>query len=133
MDRVDILDLPYPDDSFDAILCSHVLEHVEDDSRAMRELHRVLRPGGWAIVLVPLDLERSETYEDPAITAPRARERAYWGRDHLRLYGRDFPDRLRETGFEVTVDPWVRTLPGETRERYGLFPQEDMYVCRKGG
>jgi SAM-dependent methyltransferase len=107
-----------------------VLEHVEDDRKAMRELHRILAPGGFAIVLVPLDLERAETYEDPTITDPAERERAFWQSDHLRLYGRDFPDRLREAGFEVTVDRWVRGLDPEMIRRHGLFPLEDMYMCR---
>jgi SAM-dependent methyltransferase len=132
MEHFDITDIPHPDDSWDAILCIHVLEHVPDDRRAMRELHRVVKPDGWAIVLVPLDLDRSETYEDPSITDPAERERAFWQADHLRLYGRDLPDRLREAGFDVTVDQWVRGLDPATIKRYGLFPLEDMYVCRKG-
>jgi SAM-dependent methyltransferase len=132
MEHFDITDIPHPDDSWDAILCIHVLEHVPDDRRAMRELHRILKPEGWAIVLVPLDLDRAETYEDPSITDPAERERAFWQADHLRLYGRDLPDRLREAGFEVTVDRWVRDLDPGVIERHGLFPLEDMYVCRKG-
>jgi SAM-dependent methyltransferase len=132
MEHFDITDIPHPDDSWDAILCIHVLEHVPDDRRAMRELHRILKPEGWAIVLVPLDLDRAETYEDPSITDPAERERAFWQADHLRLYGRDLPDRLREAGFEVTVDRWVRDLEPGVIERHGLFPLEDMYVCRKG-
>jgi SAM-dependent methyltransferase len=129
--RADITALPFPEGRFDALLCSHVLEHVPDDSRAMRELVRVLRPGGWAIVLVPLDLERAATLEDPAIDSPEARLAAYWQADHVRLYGRDFPDRLSAAGFEVTVDPFVRRLEPEAVERYGLFPREDVYLCRR--
>jgi SAM-dependent methyltransferase len=130
MEHFDITDIPHPDGSFDAILCIHVLEHVEDDRQAMRELRRILAPGGFAIVLVPLDLDRPDTYEDPAITEPEERERAFWQSDHLRLYGRDFPDRLREAGFDVTVDQWVRGLDPGLTKRYGLFPLEDMYICR---
>jgi SAM-dependent methyltransferase len=130
MEQFDITDIPHPDGSFDVILCIHVLEHVDDDRRAMRELHRILAPNGFAIVLVPLDLARADTYEDPSITDPQERERAFWQADHLRLYGRDFPGRLREAGFDVTVDQWVRTLDPSTIQRHGLFPQEDMYVCR---
>ncbi len=129
MEHFDITAIPYPDDSFDVILCIHVLEHVPDDRAAMSELARVLRPGGWAIVMVPLDLGLPETYEDPAIVTPEERERAYWQWDHVRLYGPDFPDRLREAGFSVTVDPWVRELDPEVRRRYGLFEAEDIYVC----
>jgi SAM-dependent methyltransferase len=131
MEHFDITDIPHEDGSFDAILCIHVLEHVEDDRAAMRELRRILAPDGFAIVLVPLDLGRPDTYEDPSITDPAERERAFWQADHLRLYGQDFPDRLREAGFEVTVDRWVRTLDPSTIQRHGLFPLEDMYVCRK--
>jgi len=130
MEHFDITDIPHPDGSFDVILCIHVLEHVEDDRKAMRELRRILRADGFAIVLVPLDLDRAETFEDPSITDPAERERAFWQADHLRLYGRDFPDRLREAGFDVTVDRWVRGLDSSKMERYGLFPLEDMYVCR---
>ena len=129
MEHFDITDIPHPDGSFDVILCIHVLEHVEDDRRALRELRRVLAPGGWAIVLVPLDLARADTYEDPSISTPEERERAYWQHDHLRLYGRDFSERLKQAGFRVTVDRWVRSLDPATVERYGLFPLEDMYVC----
>jgi SAM-dependent methyltransferase len=132
MDHFDITAIPYPDASFDVILCIHVLEHVEDDRLAMRELCRVLRPDGWAVILVPLDLSREATYEDPSITDPVVREREFWQADHLRLYGRDFADRLREAGFAVTVDEWVRGLDPDLVARYGLFPLEDMYLCRPG-
>jgi len=131
LEHFDITAIPYPDASFDVILCIHVLEHVEDDRLAMRELCRVLRPDGWAVVLVPLDLSRESTYEDPSITDPAAREREFWQADHVRLYGRDFADRLREAGFSVTVDPWVRGLDAAVVERYGLFALEDMYVCTR--
>jgi SAM-dependent methyltransferase len=130
MEHFDITDIPHPDGSFDAILCIHVLEHVGDDRKAMRELRRILSPDGFAIVLVPLDLSKPETYEDPTITDPAEREREFWQADHLRLYGADFPERLREAGFEVTVDRWVRGLDPSLVQRYGLFPLEDMYVCR---
>lgn len=129
MEHFDITAIPHPDGSFDAILCIHVLEHVPEDRAAMRELHRVLRPGGWAIVMVPLDLTLPTTFEDPSIVTPEERERAFWQADHVRLYGPDFPDRLRQAGFTVTVDPWVRELEPETRRRYGLFAEEDIYVC----
>jgi SAM-dependent methyltransferase len=129
MERLDVTDLSYPDGSFDVVLCSHVLEHVRDDRRAMSELRRVLRPGGYAILLVPLDVTRAETLEDPSIVTAEARAREYWQADHLRLYGRDFKDRLEEAGFEVSVDRWLWELDGEIRERYRLAA-EDIYVGR---
>ena len=131
MVHFDITDIPYPDGSFDALICSHVLEHIPDDRAAMSELLRVLRPGGWAIFLVPLDLHREQTLEDPAIATPEQRREAYWAADHVRLYARDFPDRLRAAGWDVDVDTFVRQMPPELRERHALFPLEDMYVGRK--
>ena len=133
MENWDLTDVPHPDDSFDAIVCSHVLEHIPDDRAAMRELRRILSPGGWAIVQVPIDYERAETLEDPAIRSPEARERAYWQADHMRLYANDFPDRLRGEGLDVTVDSYLRTLPDDEIDRFGLISLEDIYLCRKGG
>ena len=125
MHEADITRLPFEDDSFDAVLCIHVLEHVDDDRAAVAELRRVLRPGGWAIVMVPVDLGRAATHEDPSITDPAARRREFWQEDHVRLYGRDLADRL---GLEA--DPWVRGLGPDAHARHGLFPQEDMYLLR---
>ena len=94
----DITALPFGDGAFDAIVCSHVLEHVDDDRAAMAELARVLRPGGWLVVLVPLDLDRETTHEDPSITAPEDREREYLQHDHVRLYSLDIVERLAGRG-----------------------------------
>jgi SAM-dependent methyltransferase len=130
MAHFDITAIPFEDDSFDVVLCSHVLEHVPDDRRAMRELRRVLRPSGWGVIQVPVDYTRTETLEDPAIVSPDERERVYWQSDHLRLYGQDFPRRLEEEGFRVTVDRWLHELPREVVERHGLYSLEDMYLVR---
>jgi SAM-dependent methyltransferase len=132
MQHMDITDVPFKDDAFDLIICVHVLEHVPDDRRAMREMARVLRPGGQAMILVPIVLEQP-TLEDPAIATPEQRKLHYWQEDHVRLYGGDFRDRLAEEGFDVTVDSWIRTLDQATLDRYGLFPLEDVYVCAKHG
>jgi SAM-dependent methyltransferase len=129
--QLDITDIDAPSASYDVILCSHVLEHVDDDRRAMRELRRILRPGGWAILLVPIDDSRDETYEDPAIVTPEERLRAYRDADHLRLYGRDFAMRLAGAGFHVTVDRWAETLPAKMIDRHVLSRNESIYVCRK--
>jgi SAM-dependent methyltransferase len=101
MVTMDITEIACPDESFDVVFCSHVLEHVDDDQRAMRELHRVLRPGGWGIVLVPVTADR--TFEDPRITDPRRREQVFGQADHLRRYGPDIVERLRAAGFGVEV------------------------------
>lgn len=129
--KMDVQQIPLPDGSFDVVLCNHVLEHVPDDRQAMRELCRVLRPSGFAILQVPLDVSLGHTLEDPAISTPEQREQHYGQRDHLRLYGRDYGQRLTEAGFSVTEDNFVRTLPTELVERYALPPTETLYVCHK--
>jgi hypothetical protein len=131
MVRMDIADLRYPDDSFDVVLCSHVLEHVTDDRRALSELYRVLKPGGWAIVLVPIDHKRAETFEDPTVVSPEDRERLFWQADHVRLYGRDFKKRLEETGFAVSVDSYRPELAKDVIRRYGLKRHDEIYLCTK--
>jgi SAM-dependent methyltransferase len=126
--QLDLLELDLPDGAFDAILCSHVLEHISDDRRAMAELQRVLAPGGWCIVMVPIDLERDATYEDPSITDPGERACHFWQDDHVRVYAPDIADRLRAAGFAVEVwqppEPW--------REPYGLLAADLVFCCRKG-
>lgn len=129
--RCDIQDLPFGDNSFDLILCNHVLEHIPDDRRAMRELLRVLRPGGIALLLVPQDLSRESTLEDPAISTPALREKYYYQRDHLRLYGRDYPQRLAEEGFRVEAIDYFSRLSRQERERYALRGDDTLYVGRK--
>ena len=118
-----------PDAAFDATICSHVLEHVEDDAVAMRELRRVLVPGGWAIVMVPLDLSRASTYEDASKVTPEERRAAFWQHDHVRLYGRDLGDRLAGAGFEVTVITPAELVGPELATRYGLMPEERVFLC----
>jgi SAM-dependent methyltransferase len=131
MERWDITSVPVPDASFDAVICSHVLEHVADDRAALAEMWRILRPGGWAVVLVPVDLERERTLEDTAVVDPAERERLYWQRDHVRLYGADLPARLGAAGFEVTVDGWARGLDEAAAERHGIWRGDDVYVCAR--
>ena len=129
MVRMDICDLQYRDDTFDVIYCSHVLEHVPDDTRAMREFWRVLKVGGWAILQVPITSDT--TFEDPSVTSPEERERLFGQNDHVRRYGPDYRDRLVDAGFAVTVDGFVRELDERTVSRYGLMRSEDVYFCRK--
>lgn len=128
MVKMDITDIQYPDETFDVIYCSHVLEHVPDDRKAMREFFRVLKTGGWAILLVPITAET--TFEDPSVSSPEERERLFGQHDHVRRYGPDYVDRLREAGFTVAVDEYVRDLDEETRRRYSLI-SEPVYFCRK--
>jgi SAM-dependent methyltransferase len=129
MVKMDITNIDYPDCSFDVIYCSHVLEHVSDDSKAMRELHRVLKADGWAILQVPISGET--TFEDPTVTSREMRERLFGQNDHLRQYGRDFADRLGTAGFHVSVDGFVRELSERQIIRLGLPRDEDIYFCTK--
>jgi SAM-dependent methyltransferase len=130
-EQLDIQDIPYPDASFDAILCCHVLEHVPDDRRAMRELHRILAPGGWAVLQTPVRSKLTRTDEDPSVTDPAERIRRFGQADHVRVYGADFEDRLRDAGFAVRRDPWARDLEPEVAERFGLR-REDVIVGTRG-
>ncbi len=127
----DLHDVPFDSNSFDAVICNHVMEHVEDDARCMRELYRVLRPGGWAVMQVPIDYSRAVTYEDPEITSPEEREKHFWQKDHLRLYGRDYPERLAAAGFKVKEDDFVKALGEEKAERHRLQSQEIIYFLTK--
>jgi len=117
----DIQDIPLPPDTVDVIVCSHVLEHVPDDRRATRELVRILRPGGVALVLVPQDPSRSETYEDPSITSPEDRLAHFWQADHLRLYGTDVGSRLEEDGFTVLVDRYMDVVNPQLVARHVMW------------
>ncbi len=127
----DLHHAPFEDDSFDVIFCNHVLEHVEDAGQCMRELYRIMKPGGWGIFQVPIDITRQETYEDKSIVKPEDRELHYWQKDHLRLFGLDYGKKLEDAGFKVTEDDYVQTLPAELIDRYRLQKEEIIYLCRK--
>jgi SAM-dependent methyltransferase len=127
----DLHKAPFDDNSFDVIFCNHVLEHVEDANQCMRELYRIMKPGGWGIFQVPLDTTRETTYEDKSITSPEQRELHFWQKDHVRLFGLDYKDKLAAAGFKVTVDNFVNTLSPELVERYRLPAGEMIYLCKK--
>lgn len=130
-DHVDLTALPYPDASFDAMLCVAVLEHITDDRQAMREMFRVLKPGGWAIVHVPLEPDRAHTDEDYAITTPEGRRQHFGQADHVRLYGQDVADRLRAAGFTVEVVDYPPRLGPALVQRHGLIPTHRFFRCEK--
>lgn len=147
MERIDITDIPKPDGCFDVVICSHVLEHVPDDLRAMREVHRVLKSDGVAILQHPIDYARDRTYEDADIVEASARLEAFRQADHVRVYGRDFGDRLNAAGFECQAVRYRRVLPRNDVELYGLVSSasdderpidldtftrgDDIYLCRR--
>lgn len=127
--RLDISRMDLPDDSFDLILCSHVLEHVPDDRAAMGELRRVLADGGRALVLVPYRPD-APTYEDPTIRTPLGRMVAFGQQDHVRIYGNDLPDRLAEAGLAVSDRTAAELFDRETVERTELDPGEHLFLCQ---
>jgi hypothetical protein len=131
MERMDITDIHHPDNSFDVIYCSHVLEHVSDDRKAMREFCRVLRPSGWAMLNVPINA--AHTFEDPSITDPAERERVFGQYDHVRNYGPDYKQRLEEAGFRVSLTTPADLLSPSEIERQGLGGPGagEIYFCRK--
>jgi SAM-dependent methyltransferase len=101
MKYIDITNIEYPDNYFDVLISSHVLEHVDNDIKAMKELFRVQKNGGWSIHLVPIDYTRKITFEDSSLNTPDKREKFYGHYDHKRIYGTDYKDRLENVGFEV--------------------------------
>lgn len=129
--KADIAAIPYPEDFFDIILCNHVLEHVENDRKAMQELYRVMRFGGWGVFQVPLDKTREHTLEEESIQSPEDREKYYGQVDHLRLYGKDYPGRLEEAGFTVRIVRFPARFSEEEIHKYGLDPEEDIYLAEK--
>jgi len=130
MVRMDITGIDYPDESFDVIYCSHVLEHVQDDRKAMREFYRVLKGNGWAILLAPIIIE--ETFENPSIVEPSERSRHFGRKDHVRAYGRDYTDRLRDAGFIVEVTTVNDLARNDEKVQMGLTPASgEIYYCTK--
>ena len=130
MVKMDICDIQYPDNSFDFIYCSHVLEHVLDDRKAMREFFRVLKGTGWAILNVPITGEK--TFEDSSIVHPKERLKAFGQEDHVRRYGRDYVDRLRDSGFSVEIVKVSNLVNNDEAVKMGLTQASgEVYYCRK--
>lgn len=126
----DVQHIPLEAESFDAVICNHIMEHVEDDGKALRELHRILRRGGWGVILSPVELEREKTFEDDTITDPAERTRIFGQYDHRRIYGRDYAARLREAGFEVYDIDYKNELSKAEQELYAL-PTDHLYIVCK--
>ncbi|MBN3940600.1 class I SAM-dependent methyltransferase [Nostoc sp. NMS9] len=133
MVQMDITDIQYPNNVFDVILCSHVLEHIPNDWQAMAELCRVLKPGGWAILHIPLDPKLEKTLEGTSDLSPEERERLFGHHDHMRMYGRDYKEKLEKAGFTVKVDSYAQELGIDNIQKFGLMPDEDIYYCTKPG
>lgn len=129
--HMDIHEMPFDDNAYDIVFCNHVLEHVDDEMQSLREIYRVLKPGGWAIMQVPIDDTREETYEDKSITSPEDREKHFWQKDHVRLFGLDYPKKLAETGFKVVEYDMRKEISAELRQRYSLMEGEILWCCYK--
>ena len=130
--KMDVHKIPFENNYFDAAMCNHVMEHVDSDIKAFSEFFRVIRPGGWAIFQVPFFYPIPEiTEEDPNVTSPAERERLYGQDDHVRKYGRDYADRIRSVGFEVTEDHFASSLTKEEISKFALPENEVIYFARK--
>lgn len=132
MYRLDLTAIDRPEESFDAIYCSHMLEHIPDDRAAMRELWRTLGPDGWLLVQVPLDKDKP-TKEDFSVVDPKQREREFGQWDHVRIYGMDIVNRLTEAGFDVKIWTADRLLSDREREAMSIPADETLLLCTKSG
>jgi SAM-dependent methyltransferase len=129
--KADICNLPFDDNSFYVVFCNHVLEHIPDDTKAMQELYRVLKPNGMGVFQIPQDLSREKTFEDNSITDKKERAKIFGQYDHVRIYGRDYFDKLRSIGFEVNEVDYTKKIAPEKLERFCLMKGEILPVCFK--
>ncbi len=128
---LDILETGLGDNTYDVIICNHVFQYIEDDRKAMRELFRILKPGGWAILQVPIDRSLQTTYEDFTITDPRERAIAFGLAEHVRFYGPDYAKRLQEAGFSVREENYSESFSDDEIFRYGFWKGDPIYICSK--
>jgi len=131
MINLDLTNIPFIDNSFDSIICNHVLEHIQDDKIAIKELFRVLKPNGWAIIQVPIEPNREKTLEDTSAISPTEREKIFGQSDHVRRYGHDFRERLEQAGFEFNEILCAKEIPEKLVIKYSLIKHEKFYFCFK--
>ena len=129
--QADICNLPFKDNEFDVILCNHVLEHILDDTKAMQELYRILKPNGWGVFQIPQDLNREKTFEDHTIIDRHERAKIFGQYDHVRVYGRDYFDKLRTIGFKVDEVDYTSKLSEEDILKYCLAKGEVIPKVKK--
>lgn len=129
--KADICNLPFEDNEFDVILCNHVLEHIPNDTKAMQELYRIMKPGGFGVFQIPQDLNRDTTFEDNTITDKKERTKIFGQYDHVRVYGKDYFDKLRSIGFKVDAVDFTATLSQKDITRYCLSKGEIIPVVHK--
>ncbi len=129
--KMDVHQIPFPDNTFDVIFCNHVLEHVADDLKACAEFNRVLKPNGWGILQSPV-YNLQKTLEDDSITDPSEREKLFGQRDHVRKFGNDYAARLRKSGLNIEENQFVKNISKELVTQYALAPDEILFICKKG-
>ncbi len=129
--KADICNLPFKDNSYDIILCNHVLEHIPDDTKAMQELYRVLKPKGMGVFQIPQELNRNLTFEDNSITDKKERAKIFGQYDHVRVYGLDYFDKLRSIGFNVEEVDYTSKLSEEDITKYCLAKGEIIPIVYK--
>lgn len=129
--KADICDLPFKENEFDVVFCNHVLEHISNDTKAIQELYRVLKPGGFGIFQIPQDLSKAITFEDSTITDRKERAKLFGQYDHLRVYGRDYFNKLRSIGFKVDEVDYTKKITLDKIEKYCLMKNEILPVCYK--
>lgn len=140
MYKIDLTQIPFKKKAFDNIICIHVLEHINDDMKALKELYRILKPGGWAIIQVPIMRER--TYENFNFKTPEERLNHFGQKDHVRIYGKDFSVRLKEAGFKLKIINYINSFNRNLAKYYGItvenyksdvenYKSEKIYYCYK--
>ena len=129
--KIDIKNIPFNENTFDVLICNHVMEHIDDEPKALKEILRVLKPGGWAILQVPINLTSETTYEDASITSPKEREKRFGQYDHVRSHGRDYPKRLEAAGFKVILENYVKEFEPAIIKRFRLPEDEIIYLSFK--
>jgi SAM-dependent methyltransferase len=128
---LDILNHNLPDNSFDVIICNHVFQYIEDDKKAMQNIYKLMKPGGWGIMQVPINTQSTKTHEDSSITDPLEREKIFGLKEHVRYYSYDYADKLRDAGFTVKVDDYSAEFSEEDNYKYGFWKGDAVYFCTK--
>jgi SAM-dependent methyltransferase len=129
--KADICDLPFKENEFDVVFCNHVLEHIPDDTKAMQELYRVMKKGGFGVFQIPQDLSRDVTFEDNSITDKDERAKIFGQYDHVRVYGKDYFNKLRSVGFKVDEEDYTKKIDSKQIERFCLMKGEILPICYK--
>ena len=131
MIKMDVTNIGFADNTFDVIICNHVLEHIINDQKAIAEFYRVLKPNGWAILQVPISMSLKKTYEDYSVNLPKQKEKTFGQRDHVRIYAKDYINRLEDSGFDVSIYNFVKEFGESIVDKHGLIKNENLYICSK--